>query len=180
MPTILQIIKFMVSNRQLLVFPKKDDGKHEYRLNLKNESYVKALYDYQSKNQTNAQGESDLGFKKDQLMEVIDERGTSGWIKVRISSKEGLVPRNYVSAVDPSGIVEIIVRKKGKRKSNQSKRTLSRKGTSRSPSTKTKKEHQKEETKESKTVDTQKVLEDDYQDLQNRFIIIVRILILLI
>jgi len=123
MPEVNAILKYLVSNRQLLSFPKPIDDKHELKLKLKNQTQVKAIYDYQSRGQTNAQGEIDIGFPKDSTMDVIDERGNSGWIKVRLDGKEGLVPRNYVYGIDPVGQIEVAIKKKG-RKKRDSRKTL--------------------------------------------------------
>ncbi len=117
-------------------------------------------------------------FKKDTVMDVIDERGSSGWIKVKLDGKEGLVPRNYVFGLDPEGDIEIAI-KKGKKKSKDRKTMRRPVGTARPKSSKhvkkDREEANKEDNKDASTEDKvasekpKMVPEEDYRELEQKY-----------
>jgi len=83
------------------------------------------MYDYSSKGQKNAKGESDIGFKKGDTMVLLEEFRANGWVLAKMKSESGLVPCNYITKVDPPGEVKISqMNKKEEEKKKMRKATL--------------------------------------------------------
>jgi len=130
MPQVKEVFFTLLNNRYQLRFT-RPEGKREWSVKLRNQpTQLRALYDYAAQGKKNSKGETDIGFKKGDIMVCIETRPT-GWTLARFNDQLGVAPSNYVEKIESNDNDEVMitVTKKGK-KAKVPKRKNMRKKTS--------------------------------------------------